>query len=158
MAVNHYRPHLVVLSEDDATRSLAVGFSDQATGQIDIRRPAGGWPSVLHQFQFTYLAHLRKYDKAHVLMLIDFDQQYPERWHHFQAHIPADVADRVYVLGAHDEAETLKNEQKMHLGPLGEQLARECREQKHVHWVCPQLKHNHPEVERLNAAVRAFLL
>jgi len=157
MAVNHHRSHLMVLSEDDATRSLAVGFSDRATGQIDIRKPAGGWPSVLHQFESMYLAHLRKYEKAHVLMLIDFDQQFPSRLHHFQTRIPADVAERVFILGAQDEAETLRKEQKMHFGPLGQQLALECRDQRHVHWVCPQLAHNHPEVARLHAAVRPFL-
>lgn len=157
MAVNHHRPHLVVLSEDDATRSLAVGFSDQACGQIDIRKPAGGWPSVLHLFQQTYIAHLRKYDNAHVLMLIDFDHDFPNRLTHFQNNVPPEVADRVYILGAEDEAETLKRQQKMHLGPLGEQLALECRDQQHLHWLCPQLVHNHPEVVRLSAKVRPFL-
>lgn len=157
MAMNFYRPHLVVLSEDDATRSLAVGFSDQVVGPMDIRPPAGGWPGVLQQFEQIYVAHLKKYADSHVLMLIDFDQQFPGRLAHFRRAIPADVAARVYILGAEDEAETLKRQQKLKFGPLGAQLAHECRHQQHVHWLCPQLAHNQPELARLNASVRPFL-
>jgi hypothetical protein len=32
--VNRERAHLLVLPEDDATRSLANGFSDMVTGQM----------------------------------------------------------------------------------------------------------------------------
>lgn len=32
MALNRERPHLLVLPEDDATRSIAVGFADVAIG------------------------------------------------------------------------------------------------------------------------------
>jgi hypothetical protein len=158
MAVNYHRPHLVVLSEDDATRSLAVGFSDQVPGPMEIRKPSGGWPSVLHEFEHRYLAHLKRYADAHVLMVIDFDHQFPSRLAHFQSKIPREVATRVYILGAENEAETLKAEQKMHWGPLGAKLADECRQQQHVHWICPQLAHNGPEVARLNANVRSFLI
>lgn len=157
MAVNYHRPHLVVLSEDDATRSLAVGFSDQVPGPMEIRKPAGGWPSVLHQFEHTYVAHLRKYADAHVLMLIDFDHEFAMRMPLFQSKVPPQFANRVYILGAEDEAETLKRNQRMHLGPLGAQLAAECRHQQHVQWICPQLAHNGAEVARLNTNVRPFL-
>jgi hypothetical protein len=157
MAVNYHRPHLVVLSEDDATRSLAVGFSDQVPGPMEIRKPAGGWPSVLHEFEHHYLAHLKRYADAHLLMVIDFDLDFAGRLAYFKSKIPPQVVDRVYILGAEDEAETLKRQQKMHLGPMGAQLAEECRDQKHEHWVCPQLAHNQPEVARLNANVRSFL-
>lgn len=157
MAVNFHRPHLVVLPEDDATRSLAVGFSDQVSGPMDIRKPSGGWPGVLQQFEQIYVAHLRKYADSHVLMLIDFDHQFPDRLTHFQKEIPADVAARVYILGAEDEAEALRREQKLKFGPLGAQLAEECRQQEHAHWLCPQLAHNQPELARLNASVRPFL-
>jgi hypothetical protein len=157
MAVNYRRAHLVVLSEDDATRSLAVGFSDRASGPIEIRKPAGGWPNVLEQFKQVYVGHLNRYADAHVLMLIDFDRKFPTRLAYFQEQIPTNLADRVYILGAEDEAETLKREERLHLGPLGAQLADECRHQKHVHWLCPQLVQNQPEIARLNAAVRRFL-
>lgn len=33
MALNRHRPHLLVLPEDDVTRSLANGFVDASTGQ-----------------------------------------------------------------------------------------------------------------------------
>lgn len=158
MAVNRYLPHLVVLSEDDKTRSLAVGFSDYAAGPMDIRPPSGGWPSVLHEFVHTYIPHLRKYETSHVLMVIDFDNDFPGRFEHFQNKIPADLSERVFVLGSLDEAETLQKEQKMSVGQLGTRLASECAASHHDHWDCPQLVHNKLEVDRLNAKVKPFLI
>lgn len=157
MAVNYRRPHLLILSEDDATRSLAVGFSDMACGPMEICKPAGGWPSVLQLFEQKYVDHLRRYCDAHVVMLIDFDDNFPDRFAYFQSKIPLDVAARVYILGAEDEAETLKREQRLKLGPLGAQLADECRHEQYVQWGCPQLICNQPEVARLKAVVRPFL-
>jgi len=157
MAVNRERPHLLVLPEDDATRSLADGFSDMVTGAMQVLRPARGWLHVLEAFLREHAAHLRKYPGAHVVLLIDYDDDYPDRLSHFQNQIPADVADRVYVLGALTEAETLKREANQKFGPLGSELARECESQTPMLWLCPQLKHNQPELERLMRQVRPFL-
>jgi len=157
MAVNRERPHLLVLPEDDATRSLADGFSDMVTGAMQVLRPARGWPHVLEAFLREHVAYLRKYPGAHIVLLIDFDDEHPSRLIHFQSHFPADVSNRVYVLGALTEAETLKREEHRKFGPLGSDLARECESQTPMLWLCPQLKHNQPELERLMRQVRPFL-
>lgn len=157
MAVNRHRPHLLVLPEDDATRSLAVGFSDMATGQMQVLPPARGWPHVLETFEREYVTHLEKYRDAHIVLLIDFDDDYPDRLSDFQRCIPQVVADRVYVLGALTEAETLKREAGRKFGPLGSELARECQDRTQTLWNSPQLQHNQSELTRLMQQVRPFL-
>ena len=77
MALNRHRPHLLVLPEDDATRSLANGFVDASTGPIQVLVPVRGWPHVLAEFQRTYVEHLRKYSQGHLVLLIDFDDDFP---------------------------------------------------------------------------------
>jgi hypothetical protein len=73
MAVNRERPHLLVLPEDDATRSVAVGFIDQTRGQMQVLNPAGGWPKVQQVFKDRYIKHLTVYTQGHMVLLIDFD-------------------------------------------------------------------------------------
>jgi hypothetical protein len=157
MAVNRERPHLLVLPEDDATRSLADGFSDMVTGAMQVLRPARGWPHVLETFLREQAAYMRRYPQAHIVLLIDYDDDYPDRLSRFQSQIPADIADRVYVLGALTEAETLRREVNRKFGSLGSELARECEHQTPVLWRSPQLQHNQPELARLMQQVRPFL-
>ena len=155
--MNRYRPHLLVLPEDEATRSLAVGFNDQATGQLQVLNPAGGWPHVLQIFQDKYVAHMNQFSNAHIVLLIDFDDDQPNRFAQFQGVIPAPVAARVYVLGARTEAEVLRNETRSKYGVLGSSLAKECRSGVYSLWACPQLQDNQVELARLVANVKPFL-
>lgn len=157
MALNRERPHLLVLPEDEATRNIAVGFSDYATGQMQVLNPAGGWPHVKEEMIKLYVAKLRKYPDCHLVLLIDFDDDFPNRLTLFQQAIPADVANRVYVVGALTEAETLKNATRKKLGPIGQELATECEQGQYQLWNHPQVAHNQPEVQRLHVAVRGFL-
>jgi len=157
MAVNRYLPHVLVLPEDEATRSLAVGFNDQATGQMQVLNPAGGWPHVLQTFQDRYIAYLNQYNDGHIVLLIDFDDVHVERFSQFQGAIPALVAARVYVLGATTEAEVLRNATGLKYGVLGADLAKECRGGVFSLWTCPQLQDNQPELARLVANVKPFL-
>jgi hypothetical protein len=112
---------------------------------------------VLGQFESRYVAYLRKYAAAHIVLLIDYDDVYTDRLDHFQGRIPSDVADRVYVLGALTEAETLKRAVGKKFGPLGSALALECRGETQTLWNCAQLQHNQPELARLMRQVRSFL-
>lgn len=158
MAVNRYRPHVLVLPEDEMTRSLAVGFNDQATGQMQVLNPAGGWPHVLQVFQDKYVAYLTLYADAHIVLLIDFDDVYVNRFAQFQGAIPAAVSARVYVLGAITEAEVLLKATKCKAGVLGSSLAEECRSGVFAIWGCPQLQANQPELARLVTNVKPFLI
>lgn len=146
-----------MLPEDEATRNIAVGFSDYATGQMQVLNPSGGWTHVKGEMVKTYVAKLRKYADCHLVLFIDFDDDFPNRLAVFQQEIPADVASRVYVVGALTEAETLKNATKKKLGPIGLELARECEQGKYEMWNHPQVLHNQSEVQRLHVAVKGFL-
>lgn len=155
--VNRERPHLLVLPEDDETRSLANGFSDMVNGQMKIEVPARGWSRVLETFESKYVTYLRKYAAAYIVLLIDYDNEHPNRLADFQSRIPTDVADRVYVLGALTEAENLTRKAGKKPGPVGSELARECRDRTPILWDCDQLQHNQPELARLMRQVRPFL-
>lgn len=157
MALNRERLHLLVLPEDDATRSIANGFVDVATGPMQVLNPARGWPNVLHQFETDQISQLRKYRHQHLVLLIDFDDQYPARLGQFQNAMPGDVQDRVYVLGALTEAETLKRESGKKFGPLGQALAQACAADDDGLWSIGQLMHNKDEIQRLKTNVKPFL-
>lgn len=157
MALNRERPHLVVLPEDDATRSLATGFVDATVGQMQVLNPAGGWCHVRDEMLEVQLTPLRKYGNRHLVLLIDFDDDFTNRMQDFKNAIPVDVANRVYVLGALSEAEELKKQTGIKLGPLGQALAKECAGNTTTLWSHPQLQHNQAEINRLNQAVKGFL-
>lgn len=157
MALNRERPHLLVLPEDDATRSVAVGFNDRVVGQMQVLRPARGWAHVLEAFTETHLDKLRRYPGCHLVLLIDFDNDFRARLGAFQQSIPADLAGRVYVLGALTDAEAAKRSTGKKLGALGDSLARECEANQLTLWNDAQLRHNDGEVQRLTANVRPFL-
>ncbi len=68
---NKYRPHVVLIPEDDANRQLALGFRNHAAVAdtvMDIMGPAGGWSKVLDVFECEYIPYLRKYHNAHLLL------------------------------------------------------------------------------------------
>lgn len=160
MKVNKEREHLLVLPEDEATRSLAVGFSDRAFlagRRMQILNPAGGWGYVRQQFVEQYIPYLRRYPLAHMVLLIDFDDDPNRLCNDFQPSIPMDIADRVYVLGAYTEAETLRRQLGQKLGQIGQGAARECESGLSNMWACSQLQHNQPELQRLHQSVRPFL-
>lgn len=157
MALNRERPHLLVLPEDDATRSIAVGFADVAIGQMQVLDSARGWPNVRDEIGTTFAGKLRRYPHCHLVLLIDFDDVFNDRMAAFQAVIPQDIAGRVFVLGAYTEAETLRRECGLKFGPIGQALAGECERGEALLWNHPQVKHNELEVQRLRAAVNPFL-
>lgn len=157
MAVNREVQHLLVLPEDRATHSLATGIIDLTRGQMQVLNPAGGWPKVLQQFQEKYIKHLNDYCFAHIVLLIDFDDDVANRFATFKAVIPDTVAGRVYVIGALSEAEVLRNATGKKFGVLGAALAEECRSNGAALWGCPQLSCNQQEVMRLVANVKPFL-
>ncbi len=157
MNVNKERPHLLILPEDDAAREVANGFRLMANGAMRVLGVAGGWPRVLSEFGRTYIAYLRKYAGAHLVLFIDFDTEFPARFALFQSAIPSDIADRVYVLGASDEVETLVKQVKLNKEKIGMALAEECRKQAIQLWGCAELQHNAPEVQRVCLSAHEFL-
>jgi hypothetical protein len=157
VALNKYKDHLYVLPEDDATHDIAVGFNDCIEGPMQVLKPAGGWPNVLKIFKDSYISHLRQYAHAHLVLLIDFDDDFQNRIQVFKNAIPQDITKRVYILGALTEAETLRAAAGMNFSKIGIHLADECTQNTSVLWNAPQTQHNHPERMRAHANCNNFL-
>ncbi len=158
--MNRYRPHIYVIPEDDADRQLADGFvlhHQVIESRIQIMPPAGGWSEVLKTFRDEYIPKLHQHHFAHVVMLIDFDNQVVKRTAEFIQEIPPEFKNRVFVLGLKDEPETLKKELKLSFEKIGMDLAEDCNTEKMLFWNHEQLQHNDAERQRLIHVVKPFL-
>lgn len=162
MSSQGFAPELVILAEDQANIDLVNGFAKHPRlnqRSLKVLRPARGWSKVKEQFVQEHIPKLRmpKYRQRRLILLIDFDEV-ESRLAHIQADIPEDLKDRVFVLGAWDEAETL-NRSLGYTGleAIGEDLAANCADQVETLWEHEQLRHNQAEVRRLVQSVRPFL-
>ena len=159
MMVNKYRPHVWLIPEDDANRQLANGFllHDAVDDRkVNVRAPAGGWAKVLEVFEGEYLPLLRGSMNAHVVMLIDFDEN-ENRKERFENRIPEELKPRVFVIGSKSDPERLKGELKMTLEEIGGKLAQDCLNDAFKLWQHPQLIHNEREVQRLVQVVKPIV-
>ncbi len=159
--MNKYKFHVYVVPEDDADRQIADGFilhHEVNDTRIKVVPPAGGWSKVLKTLQDEYIPTLRNYPLAHVVMLIDFDDEVVVRKDIFEREIPDDLKARVFLVGSKDNPETLKKELKMTFEGIGLSLAQDCNAGTTEHWDCEQLKHNDTERHRLVQTVKPFLL
>jgi hypothetical protein len=161
MSVNKNRPHVFVLPEDDANRQLVNGFILELTRnvrQIQALPEAGGWLKALSCFDDDrdgHLASMRRNPYSLLVVLIDGDGQ-GGRFDQAKQRIPADLADRVFILGASTAPEGLKQ----HLGSyeeIGRALAQDCREGTDQTWGHSLLRHNAAEVARLREHVAPIL-
>ena len=159
MSVNKYRPHLLVLPEDDANRQLANGFLlDQslANSRIQVLEEVGGWNEVLEHFLSEHVAEMERYPERSMVLLIDFDGD-PTRLQYAKNRIPGHLTDRVYVLGALVEPEGLRNAALGSYETIGLAMARDCREGTDTTWGHDLLRHNAGELDRLRERVRPIL-
>jgi hypothetical protein len=161
MSVNKDRPHLFVLPEDDANRQMVNGFILGLTRdvrQIQALPEAGGWLKALSCFDDDRdgrLASMRRYPHSFLLVLIDGDGQ-PARFDQAKQRIPADLADRIFILGTSTQPEALKPD----LGSyeeIGRALAQDCRHGTDRTWSHCLLRHNAAEVARLREHVMPIL-
>ena len=160
MSVNAYKPHVLVLPEDDANRQIANGF--QLEPALNLRRiqilpPSGGWGRVLEAFRQTHVPELARYPERRVVLLIDFDQEVESRSTLFRECVPANVHHRVYLLGTQSEPERLKADLGCSLETIGLRLAEACSQDRADPWDHALLRHNHADVVRLRADVKPFL-
>lgn len=158
--MNKYLPHVYVIPEDDADRQLADGFvlhHHVKDALIQVVPPAGGWPKVLTTFRDEYIPKLRDYPDAHVIMLIDFDDEVEKRKAVFEEEIPEQFKTRVFVIGSKHTPETLRNELNKGFEQLGTSLADDCDAGTTALWDHEQLNHNDPDRQRLVQAVKPFL-
>lgn len=162
---NRYRPHLLVLPEDEADQAIANGLMlslniNQRAVIID--KPAKGWKKVVCKMTGPVADEMRRYPSCHTVLLIDFDCKTrgatPEkRFREILKEIPDDLQHRVFVLGALTEPEGLKRKLNLSFERIGEALVEDCPDKRHEFWDDELLGHNHDEMERLMLAVRSFL-
>jgi hypothetical protein len=157
VSVNRFLPHVLVLPEDDANRQLAVGFqlNVSVVRQMQILEVAGGWTEVLRLFASVHVKEMERDENRVMVLLIDFDGK-PDRLEKAKTFVPEHLMERVFVLGALTDPETLRAS----LGPyeeIGSALAEDCREGTNTTWGHELLQHNAQEVARLRATVRQIL-
>lgn len=160
MSVNVYKPHVLVVPEDNADRDIANGFllyPSLKPRNIQVLPCVGGWGKVLGSFLEDHVAGLRRYPNRYLVLLIDFDDHVEERTAKFKAHIPHDLVDRVFLLGTSSEPEPLKKQYGDSLENIGKALAAECCADETALWSHPLLSHNAVERARLNAKVKQIL-
>ncbi|MDP4025883.1 hypothetical protein Q8W71_24945 [Methylobacterium sp. NEAU 140] len=155
MAVNRFRSHVFILPEDDANRQLAVGFAlEFDSRQIQVLREAGGWLNVCKNFESDHVQAMRNCPHRAVILLIDFDED-PDRRRSVGTRIPADLTERVFVLGTWSEPEALRRSLAATYEEIGRALARGCRQQDGSILQGELLRHNGQEIERVCAALAA---
>jgi len=161
MSINKYRPHILVLPEDDANRQIANGFllnPNIDSRAIQVLPPAGGWESVVEQFRKYHAPEMRKFRERRFVLLIDFDLD-KNRLSYVNSEILGEMRDRVFVLGVLSEPEDLKRnmESRISLERIGENLAQGCPENTNELWNHDLLIHNRTELEQIALSVRSFL-
>lgn len=112
MAVNRYQAHLVVYLEDKPYREIMNGVKTLTyinPNVLDVKPPAGGWPKVFETLSEN-VKLLDANQHMHVLLLMDFDNDYSARKQRLQGITDnRSCAERVFMLGIDDkESEDLK--------------------------------------------------
>jgi hypothetical protein len=159
MSPNDFQPHVLVLPEDRANSELANGFlldPSLARRSIQVLAEAGGWIKVLDCFESAHVARMHKYPQRHMVLLIDFDG-HDDRLTEARRRIPADLEERVFVLGSMTKPEDLKRTFGLSPEKIGTALARDCREDTNDAWGHDLLKHNTGELNRMRERVRPIL-
>lgn len=157
--INRYKPHLLVLPEDDANRQIANGFlldSKLNSRAIQVLPEARGWEDVVEKFTNDYASTMRQYSHRMIALLIDFDQD-EDRLDYVKQHIPIDLENRVFVLGVLSEPERLRSDIKKNFEEIGETLANDCPDDTNELWGHELLKHNKTELARMVPSVKSFL-
>lgn len=161
MSINKYKPHILVLPEDDANRQIANGFlldPNLNNRAIQVLPPAGGWTKVVDLFMRNYADTMRKLFHRQIVLLIDFDR-HENRFSYVESQIPDDLKERVFVLGMQSEPERMKRKIAglNTFEDIGQALARDCYDNTYKIWGHNLLKHNKAEVDRMVPFVKAYL-
>jgi len=159
MSADKHQRHVLALPEDDPNRQMARGFLlDQsvASRRVQVLRVAGGWRKVLDSFESNHIREMDRYPNRFMVLLIDFDG-HEDRLAYAKKVIPERLTDRVFILGVLTEPEGLRRAGLGSYETIGQDLARDCREETDTTWGHDLLRHNSREVDRLRDRVRPFL-
>jgi len=160
MGINKYKPHILVLPEDDANRQILNGFLLNPAlnrSAIQILPCVGGWKKVVDTFKDVHIYEMQKYPQRNILLIIDFNDQEAMRLNHIRKQIPNQLISRVFVLGAVSGPERLKASLRRSFEDIGKSLSQDCADDTRVAWGHDLLKHNESELDRMIQFVRPFL-
>lgn len=171
MSCNAYKPHLLILPEDEATQDLANGFQQAANVNdraIQILPFSRGYRDVLAKLKESHISGLRQFQERRILLVIDFDDEGSEsraelsnitrRMNYIKDEvIPKDLIDRIFVLGVRDEPETFKRQVGLKFEEIGRELTRDCPQSQSDLWNHEMLQHNAGERQRLMESCGEFL-
>jgi hypothetical protein len=160
MSPNKYKPHILVLPEDDPNRQIANGFVlNPALNEraIQVLPPVGGWNRVVDDFKNVHAHEMQRYPQRRILLIIDFDYEAKDRSQHIRNQIPEELIDRVFVLGVLSEPENLKRDLGKTFEDIGKALSQDCADNTRTVWGHGLLKHNETELDRMIFSVRPFL-
>ena len=174
--MNIYKPHLVIIPEDDNYRQIANGFLKNSSLDhrvIQVAPLANGGDKAEDLFVKNYASKIQKNpENTRVCLLIDFDEtktrQAKDRVNKVKqklenAQYDIDeinaIMERVFVLGVLSESENLKKALKYQktFEKIGETLATDCDEKIYELWGHELLQHNASELNRMVSSVRPFL-
>jgi hypothetical protein len=160
MSVNKHIRHLLILPEDDANRQIANGFHlglDQSVQRkVQVLGVAEGWREVLSRFERDHVAEMERNPNRSMVLLIDFDDD-AARLDTVRDKIPERLRERVFVLGAQSEPESLKRAGLGSYEKIGQAIARDCRDNTETILNHALLQHNAGELSRLRLHVRPIL-
>lgn len=149
MSANRYRPHVLVLPEDDANRQLANGFElSLDTSQVQVLDVAGGWGHARDKLLDVHTKEMRRFPHRFFILMIDSDND-ETRIPRIRESIPEDIAARVFVLGVLSEPEDLTRQKLGSFETIGRTLAEDFKQGAHGLWTHDLLKHNVAELSRL---------
>lgn len=162
MAVNHYKPHVVVLVEDRANADIANGFLleiGHRQRNVEVSRPCGGWLEVLKELERQF-EKLDRFPARRIVLVLDFDDQVENRTSLIRKKVPEQYRSRIFLLGCRFEPERLRTALGLSLERIGSTLSRECSDDElpEALWLHDHLSHNDGERRRLRAEVADFLL
>ena len=159
MSINKYKPHLLILPEDDANREIANGFVNNLKINeriIQILPIADGWTKAVNQLKDDYIPRMYQCTERRIVLLIDFDQR-ENRFDYVKKEIPKDLQDRVFILGVQSNPENLRNSTQKSFEAIGETLADNCADNIDDLWGHELLQHNSGELERMRESIKSFL-
>ncbi|MEO8495150.1 MAG: hypothetical protein ABI614_08770 [Planctomycetota bacterium] len=159
MSANKHIPHVLVLPEDDANTEIATGFSLHEALRpraIQVLPCAGGWPKVRDSFRSDHINAMRRNSHRRMVLLVDFDEK-ESRFKEMTETIPADLAERVFVIGVWKEAEDLTRAGLGSREAVGYELASECFDDSKDIWDHSLLRHNADELARMTKQLRPML-
>ena len=157
MGLNKFRPHIRVLSEDDANSNIWNGFTKELRqgAPIQVLPVAGGWLKVLADFRDDQAPLMDTFPERLMLLLIDFDED-DDRLEKAREYVPVHLQERVFILGAWTEPERLR-ETLGSYETIGRSIATGCRDGNDSIWNHDLLRHNAGEMARLRLRVMPIL-